>query len=247
MNFIRKKPTELRLKIKNFLEEKDLFRYPLFVSYPRSGSHWINSIMELYFNRPRLRKGSPSLLPDAEKRDDWMWIHDHDLKLKVINKLKKNKNPRYNKILFLYRNPSQTIFSHLNAKQKDFNDYGYLFGKNSPKEEKPFSEKTIFKETNYWIKYHREYLQNPGNLKITPIKYENFLDKTKRAKEFKKICRHFNLPFDEERIESLFEQYGNINLAPYRKNSKMEGIKKDFLERWEDKINQKVKDSELDI
>ena len=24
-------------------------KYPLFVSYPRSGAHWINSMMELYF------------------------------------------------------------------------------------------------------------------------------------------------------------------------------------------------------
>lgn len=28
---------------------------PVFISYPRSGSNWLNSIMELYFDRPRLR------------------------------------------------------------------------------------------------------------------------------------------------------------------------------------------------
>ena len=52
---------------------------PLFISYPRSGSNWINCILELYFNRPRLRAGPITFLKNKGKRKDYMWFHDHDI------------------------------------------------------------------------------------------------------------------------------------------------------------------------
>ena len=51
-------------------------QYPLFISYPRTGSHWINAVMELYFDRPRLRERRTTFMDKS--RTDWMWFHDHD-------------------------------------------------------------------------------------------------------------------------------------------------------------------------
>jgi hypothetical protein len=86
---------------------------PVLISYPRSGSNWLNSIMELYFGRPRLRLGPTSFLKNRRVRNDFMWFHDHDIysDLKLTHK----------NILYLYRNPCDVIFSLLMAEHDDVN------------------------------------------------------------------------------------------------------------------------------
>jgi hypothetical protein len=86
---------------------------PVLISYPRSGSNWLNSIMELYFDRPRLRLGPTSFLKNREQRNDFMWFHDHD----IYSDLKLT----HNNILYLYRNPCDVIFSLLMAEHDDIN------------------------------------------------------------------------------------------------------------------------------
>lgn len=79
--------------------DKRMDKLPLFISFPRCGSHWLNCVMELYFDRPRLREGRTTFID--RKRKDWMWFHDHDLDLKL------NRNP----VLYLYRDPVDVMFS----------------------------------------------------------------------------------------------------------------------------------------
>jgi len=87
---------------------------PVFISYPRSGSNWINSAMEVYFNRPRLRRGITFLGSEAANQPP-MWFHDHDYWSKLQLK--------HNNILYLYRNPDDVIFSSLKSEYNgDIND-----------------------------------------------------------------------------------------------------------------------------
>jgi len=84
---------------------------PLFISYPRTGAHWINAVTELYFDVPRLPiRRSTFLDPD---RDDWCWFHDHDTiawdKLHLRNNTQRFQIP--GKVLYLYRDPVDTVFS----------------------------------------------------------------------------------------------------------------------------------------
>lgn len=81
-------------------------KLPVFVSYPRSGSNWVNSLMEVYFGRPRLRQGISFLDKKAAKKAP-MWFHDHD----YHSSLKLS----HNNILYLYRNPDDVIFSSLKS------------------------------------------------------------------------------------------------------------------------------------
>lgn len=74
---------------------------PLFISYLRTGAHWINCVMELYFDRPRLREERITFLDRS--RNDWMWFHDHDYELKI----------KHENVLYLYREPISTIYSNL--------------------------------------------------------------------------------------------------------------------------------------
>jgi hypothetical protein len=81
---------------------------PLLISYPRSGSHWLNGLMELYFDRPRLRQGPASWFPN---RHDFMWFHDHDIHsdLKI----------GHDKVMYLIRDPKDVIFSLLKAEHNE--------------------------------------------------------------------------------------------------------------------------------
>lgn len=233
MNFIKSKIRDFRLFIKNKRENPLLYKYPLVVSYPRSGAHWISSVSEMYFNRPRLRKGSPSFLPDKKKRRDWMWIHDHDADLKIIRNLHKKK-PLANKILFLYRNPVDVIYSHLNAISKNYNTYGYLFGKKFKNRDYAFSEEAVMDELSRWITYHREYFKEREGIQITYISYEAFKNPKTRNSEFKKICDFFEKPFSKERFEKIFEKYGNLDLDEHKKTNKelYSAEKKRFIKEW---------------
>lgn len=82
---------------------------PVFISYPRSGSNWLNSIMELYFDRPRLRLGPTSFLKNRDSRCDYMWFHDHD----ITSELRLS----HDNILYLHRDPCDVIFSLLMAER----------------------------------------------------------------------------------------------------------------------------------
>lgn len=83
--------------------DKRMDNLPLFISFPRTGSQWLNCVMELYFNRPRLREGRVTFMPLENK--NWMWFHDHDLMLDI----------KHDNVLYLYRNPIDTIYSYTMA------------------------------------------------------------------------------------------------------------------------------------
>ena len=244
---MRNKIRNLKLFVKNTLETPLLYRYPLFISYPRSGAHWINSLMEVYFNRPRLRRGRPTFLD--RRRRDWMWIHDHDSKLKIFKKICK-KGHKYPKILFLYRSPLDVIFSQLNAAQQNYEEFGYLFKeKNFKDKDYAFSKKIVKRELNNWKKYHQTYLTGFKNFKFTYINYDSFKDSKKRDNEFKKICEHFNRPFNKKRFNFLFKKYGKLDLDKNKKLNKKDYLneKKKFIIEYGEMIKQSTKKVEQDF
>ena len=51
---------------------------PFIISFPRTGSHWLRMLMELYFDKPMLTR--KFFLLD---REDYMAIHTHDDDLDV--------------------------------------------------------------------------------------------------------------------------------------------------------------------
>lgn len=69
------------------------------VSFPRTGSHWLRMIMELYFARPSLVR--VFYYPDVT---EYLTLHTHDIDLDVER----------GRVIYLYRDPVDTIFSQLN-------------------------------------------------------------------------------------------------------------------------------------
>jgi hypothetical protein len=77
------------------------------VSFPRTGSHWLRMLMELYFERPSLRR--VFFYPEVE---DYLTLHTHDLDLTVERR----------RVIYLYREPVATIYSQLRYHEEDTSD-----------------------------------------------------------------------------------------------------------------------------
>ena len=81
--------------------------FPFLVSFPRTGSHWLRMLMELYFDRPSLVR-----VFYYPERKDYLTLHTHDMDLDVYRK----------NIIYLYRNPIPTIYSQMMYEEDDLND-----------------------------------------------------------------------------------------------------------------------------
>jgi len=68
------------------------------VSFPRTGSHWLRMLIELYFERPLLTR--TFFYPS---REDYLLLHTHDMELTV-------ERPN---VLYLYRTPVDTVYSQI--------------------------------------------------------------------------------------------------------------------------------------
>jgi hypothetical protein len=80
---------------------------PFLVSFPRTGSHWLRMMLELYFERPTLVRAF--YYPDST---DFVLRHHHDVELDV-----RRKN-----VIYLYREPIATIYSQLKYEKDSLDD-----------------------------------------------------------------------------------------------------------------------------
>lgn len=221
----------------------DMEKYPLLISYPRSGSTWINATLELYFNRPRLRAGPSTFLPDRDKRRDYMWFHDHDIysDLKV----------KHDKIAYLYRNPTDVIFSLMKAEGPTFSQFisdnkKYNDAWNMYAHER---DKFVNEQIKLLRKHYFKYLCNK-KARVAVI-YENFKG-SGYYDEFEKLVRFLKpgAKLDENKLNKALEittkqaiinkeidkKYFNNNLL----GQKYEKDRLDFYDRYGFLICQKL-------
>ncbi len=90
--------------IKKITDDPD---FPFLVSFPRTGSHWLRMLMELYFERPSLVR--IFYYPDQK---DYLCLHTHDLGLDVFRK----------NVIYLYRDPIPTVYSQMKYEKEDLSD-----------------------------------------------------------------------------------------------------------------------------
>ena len=84
---------------------------PFLVSFPRTGSHWLRMMLELYFERPTLVRAF--YFPEST---DFVLRHHHDVDLDV----------RRNNVIYLYREPIATIYSQLRYEKDPLDDKGRI-------------------------------------------------------------------------------------------------------------------------
>lgn len=78
--------------------------FPFLISFPRTGSHWLRMVMELYFEKPALVR----IFYFKEMRE-FTCYHHHDTELSLIRQ----------NVLYLYRHPIDTIYSQINYYKED--------------------------------------------------------------------------------------------------------------------------------
>lgn len=81
--------------IERFTADPD---FPYLISFPRTGSHWLRNVMELYFEKPSLAR--IFYYPGAT---DFTCYHRHDVDLSISCR----------KVIYLYRNPVDTVYSQM--------------------------------------------------------------------------------------------------------------------------------------
>lgn len=148
---------------------------PFFIAYPRSGNHWIKGMACAYFDKRKIKHDPNVTYTDVG--DDVLFFGGHDL-----------LRPSEQRVLYLYRNPEDVIFSLLKAEQKS----------------------NIQKEAQKLRQHLRKFILR-GN--TTCIKYERLqLD---FAKEFAKLVYFFDEDhsFDKDRALSLNIEFSKANLA----------------------------------
>lgn len=80
---------------------------PFMVSFPRTGSHWLRMLCELYFERPTLVRAF--YYPDSE---DFLTCHTHDMDLACER----------SHVVYLYRDPVDTVYSQICYEEQSTED-----------------------------------------------------------------------------------------------------------------------------
>lgn len=112
------------------------------LSFPRTGSHWLRMLMELYFGRPSLVR-----VFYYPERNDYLTLHTHDLELDV----------EHTNVIYLYRDPVDTIYSQLQYHKEDIDDrektayWSNLYGRHLDK----WLHKEMFTQRKTIIQYER--------------------------------------------------------------------------------------------
>lgn len=117
-------------------DEENIF----LISYPRSGSHWLRVLMELYFGRPVLTR-----VFYRHDNEDFLLLHDHDLDLDIERK----------NIVYLKRRPVDVIFSKLFYDKKTGSDENVIGYANAYKTYRDKWSKEDFTEKRLDVTYEK--------------------------------------------------------------------------------------------
>lgn len=154
-------------KIVEFISNPD---NTFLISFPRTGSHWLRALMELYFGRPSLVR-----VFYYPEKTNYLTYHTHDLNLDIEHPI----------VLYLYRNPVDTIYSQMRFHQESLND---------------------LKLIAYWSELYGRHLSKwlyneTFTTKKTLLSYEKLRENL--SLEFTKVTSHFNHVLDTNKLEKI--------------------------------------------
>lgn len=147
--------------------------FPYLVSFPRTGSHWLRMMLELYTDRPLLVRTFFN-----HYNNDYLLLHTHDMNL-----AERRKN-----VIYLYRYPTDVIYSQMNFYNQSIRNKSFVL----------FWSSQYAMHLTHWL-YNENFTE-----KKTVISYEG-LKKT-IEEEFEKVCNHFALIFNAEKLHQVAQE-----------------------------------------
>ena len=152
---------------------------PFLVSFPRTGSHWLRMLMELYFEQPSLVRSFY-----FHNQRDYLTLHTHDLDLSV---------QRAN-VIYLYRNPVETIYSQLQYHGEDISDHARI----------SYWSDLYGKHLDKWLHFEN------FTRKKTILRYDKL--KANLPEEFGRLCTHLGTIVNPQRINEIALQVSKENV-----------------------------------
>lgn len=172
-------------------------RLPAFITYPRTGSQWLEAVMERYFDRPCMRERRATLIDPT--RTDWLFFHDHDFQLQL----------QHDNVLYLYRSPVETLYSYLNYKFTRTRRKSW-WGRWRQRREQAITPEKVNAMASEYRAHLEKWLLSPQRARTT-VRYE--LLQEKPLEEFARICDHFGLPLDPERVRKTFDEASRARMV----------------------------------
>ncbi len=154
--------------------------FPYLVSFPRTGSHWLRNVMELYFEEPSLTR-----VFFYKNPANFTCFHIHDEELSFDKK---------KRIIYLYRDPVDTIFSQMNFYNENIGD----------KDRVKFWANRYGKHLEKWL------LKDELSIDKVVLTYEGL--KNDFDQEFKKLSNFLNVPYNPNKLESIHEKTSKVKI-----------------------------------
>lgn len=153
---------------------------PQLVSYPRTGSHWVRLVLEQYLNKYCL----PTTFFDCDKNNYWGY-HLHD---RIVGEGAEGITGNFDKVIYLYRSPVDTIFSQVMFDRVDFT--------------KSFNNSYIEQIMDEYYDHLERWLFDNDDIKnIIFVKYEDI--KSDPVDIFSKILAFLNYNIDKKKLEAI--------------------------------------------
>ena len=169
--------------VQQYIDNPD---FPWLISFPRTGSHWLRMLMELYFKKPSLVRTF-----FYHKAKDFTCYHRHDEDLKIEN---------VNNIIYLYRNPIDTVYSQMNYYNEDLMN----------------NDRIIYWAELYGMHLSKWLYDETFSQKKVVLTYEGL--KNNLVKEFEKLCEFFEHEFIENKIIKINEMVSKEKLKKKTKH-----------------------------
>lgn len=170
---------------------------PAFITYPRTGSQWLEAVIEKYAERPCLRERRATLIPVHQ--NDWMFFHDHDPDLKL----------EHDNVLYLYRSPVETVYSYLiyrfeSSRRKS------MWGRWRQRGDLAITPKKIDALATAYRKHLEKWLLSEQRAR-TAVRYE--ILQARPNEEFAKIFDHFGLLNHPLRLKATLEEASRTKMV----------------------------------
>lgn len=143
------------------------------VSFPRTGSHWLRMLLEMYTDRPLLTR---SFL--KHDNHNYLLLHTHDNFLA--------ERPLH--VIYLYRDPVETIFSQVKYYEQDPNDQNIIL----------FWLYQYLSHLVHWLSVER-FTKTKLVLRYDVLELHF-------SSEFERVCNYLEIPFIEDRALMVASQ-----------------------------------------
>jgi hypothetical protein len=192
------------------------------VSFPRTGSHWLRMVMELYFEKPSLIR----VFYYRYANDFTCYhLHDEDLKLKRRN------------VIYLYRNPVETIYSQMLYYEEDIDNvkrikyWAALYGKHLSK----WLIQERFTRKKMLITYEGMKNHMPNEFKKLCDYFSIIYNESKLYKCVKKVSK------EEVKNKTKHDEKVINNSKSYKQN------RYDFFEKYQQEIMEVVYNQDAEL